>query len=281
MNATNENQLLSHLPREKYDALKDRANISTLKAFEKSPLHYVHALANPREEADPLRLGNATHLAAFEPARYEAEVVTWSGGRRAGKLWDAFEEANAGRTILTTDQREAVDGMVASVRANPAAARLLEDGEPEKTLLWTDAETGIRCKGRFDWLALTGSLVDLKTTRDASPAGFGRLAWNAHYHAQAAFYIDGIRAIHGVDFRFVLIAVENEAPFASCVYVMPQTAIDAGRALYRKWLRRLAECRASGEWPGYVAGESMLEIPRWADAHGEAADPLPEEQHEQ
>ena len=36
-------------------------------------------------------------------------------------------------------------------------------------------------------------VIDVKTTSDASPEGFGKSSWNLGYHVQAAFYRRVIR----------------------------------------------------------------------------------------
>ena len=48
------------------------------------------------------------------------------------------------------------------------------------------------------------------------------------------------------------------------VYELPDAILDIGRAKYCANLRKVKECRASGNWPG-VGGEiQTLEFPPWA-----------------
>ena len=259
------------LTRADYDAMRDRANYSTLKAFAKSALHYRHALAERREETDALRVGIAASLAVLEPDRYAAEVAVWDGDKR-GHAWKAFAEANSTRTILRTAQHDRVQSVAAAVRGNADAARYLDRGEGEVTALWTDAVTGIECRARLDWIAKVGAIFDLKTTRDAQPEAFARQSWNLAYHAQAAFYGDGVYAATGERLPSLIVAVESEAPFAVQVYDVGAEILDAGRHAYRGWLAQLAECRATNEWPGYASGMLALQAPKWADKTGEQAD---------
>ena len=261
------------MPRETYEAQRARANFSTLKHFAKSPAHYRHAVDSPgREDTPAMKLGRVAHLAILEPEKCADGCVIWDGGTRRGKAWDAFVEANVGREILTADEAAACLGMARAVRADREAMRYLDDGAAETTALWQDAESGRLCRGRMDWLASCGASVDLKTTVDGSPGAFGRAAWTGHYHSQGAFYTDAIHAATGERFRHVLIVVEKKPPYVVQVYVVPQHAIDAGRASYRGWLRRLDECERAGRWPGYADGLSDLVIPRFADLAGESAD---------
>lgn len=264
-------ELLS-LSREEYDAMTDRANFSTLKHLDKSPAHLLHALEERGEDKDAYKVGRCTHLAVFEPAIYEADVVTWSGGTRRGKEWDVFRARHAGFEILTENETETVQGLARAVRTHPDVARYLEAGEAEVTALWTDSATGVACKGRLDWIAGSGALLDLKNTKDASPDGFGRAAYAYRYHAQAALYSDAVHAATDERLPYVLIAVESVAPYVVQPYVVTREQIDAGRRIYRTWLARLLECRESNRWPGYVDGRAELALPRWADRAGEGAD---------
>lgn len=252
------------MPRAEYDAL-DRANYSRIKAFARSPRHFQIV---QREETDALRFGIALHLAVFEPARYKSEVVSWEGTRR-GEKWQAFTREHAGHVILTAEQHQRVSVCAACVATDAEVMPYLAGGRAEVTALWTDAATGVECKARLDWIASIGAVVDLKSTRDASPEAFARQAWNLHYHAQAAMYSDAIHAITGERLPSVIVAVESEQPHNVVVYDVPQEGIDAGRKAYRGWLAQLAECREKNEWPGYASGRQVLLPPKWADTSGE------------
>jgi exodeoxyribonuclease VIII len=65
-------------------------NWSRLKVLDKSPLHYKHALENPRADTPALSLGRAFHCALLEPDRYAAEYRVWPGSR-VGHVWDAVQ----------------------------------------------------------------------------------------------------------------------------------------------------------------------------------------------
>lgn len=269
----------AEVPRADYDAIK-RVNFSTLKLLGRSPAHYDHNLNNPSDDTDQRALGRAVHMAVFEPERFRAKVVPWdaqtTGGNskpRRGKEWDAFLLLNAGKEILTADAFARCEAIQKAVRANPAAQVYLldPDGRPEETLLWTATATTdagaveIECKVRLDWITPTAT-VELKTTKDGSPGGFGRQAFSLGYHTQAAWQIDARRAARSEDRPHVIVAVESAAPHVVQVYKVPPPAVDLGRETYQDWLDALARCRAAGDWPGYTldGGERELELPRYA-----------------
>lgn len=77
-------------------------NWSRLKVLDRSPLHYRHALHNPRSDTPSLSLGRAFHAALLEPDRYSAEHRVWPG-KRAGHVWDAVQANLSGDAVFFAD----------------------------------------------------------------------------------------------------------------------------------------------------------------------------------
>lgn len=257
--------------REEYDRL-GRVNWSNLKLMAKSPAHYRFNQLKKRAGTDAMKVGRATHVAVFEPEAFASTCVLWDGGTRRGKEWDKFKAAHEGREILTEVEHEKCVAIGAAVRADATAAQYLAGGKSELTILWTHTVPAvgqlpgysIDAKARVDFAADVGALVDLKTTRDASPEGFGRDSWRLGYHAQAAIYSDAYFAVTGRRLPYVLVAVESEAPYAVQTYRVPDIALELGREHYRGLMDRLALCRSENRWPAYGDGEMELNLPRWA-----------------
>jgi len=241
----------------------DAVNWSTLRAATRSALAYRYACSEPVTDTDAMRLGRATHTAVFEPDRLLQEYVIWEGGRRAGKEWDAFREMHPTRTVLKPDDYDRAIDIRDAVRGHKAAAKLLRTGTPECTLTWTDAETGVACKSRLDWLGPRGRLVDLKTTRDIESRAFGRHGAAMLYHCQFAFAAMGLRA-NGVKNPTVrIIAVEQEPPHDVAVYRLSDDVLWAGEVKVRAALALVAECRHTGKWPGRYPDERAFDLPGW------------------
>lgn len=264
---------ISQISRAEYDRI-DAVNWSTLKHIAKSPAHYRHALLTRHSsEGDTTarKLGRVTHLAVLEPELFHSSVAVWTGGRRAGSEWKAFCEEHEGQELLTQEEFDHCVALNQAVLANPIAASYLSGGQREATLRWTheiEELPGypgalIECKARTDFIGRL-ALVDLKSTRDASPDGFGREVWKYRYHTQAAIYSDGYFAATGKRLPYVLIAAEKTAPLAVQVYVVPPAILERGRDEYRSLLERLAFCRRENRWPAYAEGELEVELPRWA-----------------
>lgn len=237
-------------------------NWSALRHMARSPAHYLAALSAPPRDSPALRLGRAVHAAILEPDVFAAGWTRYEGVRR-GQGWERFRAANEGREVLTADEWADVVALQQATRHHPAA-RYITGGGAEVTAQWA-LPSGRAAKGRLDYLHPELGVVDLKTTRDASPDGFGRECARYLYHCQAWWYASGAAATLGREVPFHFLAVEKAPPYAVAVYRVGQEALDVGRYVAEGLLERLAACEASGAWPGYNDGAvAELALPRWA-----------------
>lgn len=248
------------------------ANISTLKSMAESPAHCKWDMDHPKE-SEALDLGRAIHVRVFEPARFEKEFFVapdFDGRTKEGKAIAARVELDAeGRSVLR--KAEHVQGMAESLWAHPAARKFLElPGQCEVSALWKDPVTGLLCKARFDKLATLGErrvIVELKSTQRgrAETEAFGREMAKWRYAAQAAYYLWALKEITGETGLHVFLAVESVGPFACNAMTLDDAGLMTGRAQYRAWLDRYAECQASGVWPAYPATPfPVVSLPNWA-----------------
>jgi hypothetical protein len=99
----------------------------------------------------------------------------------------------------------------------------------------------------------------VKTTEDASPAGFARSVATFRYHVQAAHYLAGTQGK-----RFVFIAIEKKAPFAVAVYELDPVSLEVGEIARMADLLTYQMCDSSGQWPGYGNEIAPLTLPSWA-----------------
>jgi len=259
----------------------DRVNWSTLKHILTSPKHYRYWLANPRPDSEALLVGRATHCAVYEPDEFGARYVVaprfnracnddtarakgYDGGKQAAAEWDA---SHTGAEVIEADAMKRIVGMRDALMADPVSGPMLRGGRKEFRIEWTDHETGIECRGRVDHVR--GGLRDLKTTR--SLLSFECDVARLMYHAQLAWYLDGLK-LAGIDATDApcLIAVENEPPFDVQVLTFTEEDLDAGRRLYRDALDTLAVCRRLDHWPGVARGVTRrVQLPAWAFPSGE------------
>ena len=241
---------------------------SQLDQFAKSPAHYLASLATQRKETPAMRIGSLFHGLVLEPERVKIAVAPVCDKRtKDGKAtWEAFCAENIGAEIVTAEEGEMLNGMVASVKAHPAARALLSGpGIAEGSCFWHDEQSGELCRCRPDFYRHDlGIIVDLKSTRDASPKEFARSIANYRYHMQSAFYQDGVESSTG-DFikGFVFVACESTAPYAVAVYQLDMQGVEAGRITYQRLFLDLADCKESGKFPAYSDRIETISLPAW------------------
>lgn len=239
---------------------------SVLDRIARTPAHARAYLDGQRDDPTPAMLfGAALHCAVLEPGRFATDFAVFEGDKRTKEGKARYEELAArGATIISANDRDTIDDIVASVSNHKTAADLLTTGISESSLFWVDPVSGLECKCRPDWLREDGICVDLKTTEDASPAGFARSVVNYRYHVQAAHYLAGTEAS-----RFIFVVVEKKAPHAVAVYELDADALEIGRSLRARDLAAYASCCEFGVWPGYPNDVQPLSLPRWATGSDE------------
>lgn len=240
-------------------------NWSSLTHMRASPLMYKHRLSVPRADTPALALGRVTHTLVFEPEKFAAEHVIWEGGARRGKDWDNFKDLHCDQTIFKPGEIDEAVQMAEAVRRHPLVQPYLEGGEFERAIEWTDQATGLRCKGRPDWLLPESRiLLDLKTARSIDSRRLGAAAASYGYHCQLAHYRAGVAAGLGWEpQRVILIAVEKEGPHDVGVFELDPEALYAGTEEVAELLRMVRVCTDAANWPGRYATEMALQLPGW------------------
>lgn len=258
--------LLSKLAYADYAAI-DAVSRSHLEAFRRSPAHYKAAIKKDWSDTPDLLVGRALHTLVLEPEKFDAEFVCAPQLDRRTKVgkeqWADLQ--SSGKSVLTAQQMEMVNQMCIAIGTHASAGAILgaDDGEPEVTLQWQDR--GVECKGRLDFMNRRFStIVDVKTTLDASPIAFARTIADRGYHRQAAFYMRGAQSL-GVEIEnYVLIAVEKAEPYAVGVYRLGVASLGAAWEELDGLLDRFLECKAADKWPAYGDDVSDLDVPAWA-----------------
>lgn len=242
---------------------------STIVNMRRSPLYYKHCWDNPQPETPAQKLGTAAHLAALEPTRLN-QIAVWGRGEgenvRRGKVWDAFEEAHAGKMILTASEYDSMYGIARAVHSYAPAHKLLcQPGPIELSMFWTDKVSGRKFKGRIDKvIPRKHTILDLKSTRSATPYKFGGQAYSLGYHIKAYLYCSGYEAITGHKAMFKWLAIESKPPHECAVYRATPDILLQGAEDLDVLLKKLSECESSNEWPPDMTEESDLILPPYA-----------------
>ena len=236
---------------------------SHLKAVMQSPYHYWSRYVDPdRRPVEPtaaMKLGSLAHCAILEPDELLQRYGVTPDRRSTAGRAAAEQMAAEGIEAVTSSDMALALSMAAAVRNHPAASALLQTGKAEQSFWWDDLSSGLRCKCRPDWY-FGSTVVDIKTTTDASPQAFARSVATFAYHVQAAHYLAGL---HGAE-RFVFVAIEKTYPHAIAVYELDADALALGRTTRDNALDVIAGCKAADVWPGYSDTVQTLSLPRWA-----------------
>lgn len=244
----------------------DEFSSTGMKWILRSPAHYAERIAH-RIEKPEFDFGHAVHSAVLgtgmEYVRIPDDVLASNGATSTKAAKDFMEATRAeGKVPLKGDVIDRVDAVAGAVLAHPKAARLLTAaGNAEVSAFVTDPETGVRLRGRIDWLTLDLLPGDLKTTTDVRRHKVRRVIEDFGYDVQAATYRHVLRLATGREpAPMRLVFVETEPPHEVRVVSLADEAWTVGgEAKMRRALERYAECVASGRWPGDDDGDDEPE----------------------
>lgn len=233
----------------------------------KSPAHYLHERKNPSEPTPAQKFGTMIHQAILEPKKFMADAVIEPefAGKGSVAAREQWHLENDGKLILKHDQNETINGILNALSLHTEAFKYISKGVAEQSIFWKDHETGIACKARFDFNCDKHIIADVKTTEDASFAPFQKTISKYGYHIQAAMYLDGASEVFGQKYdEFVIIAVEKKAPYGVNCFLLDETMIMEGRALYKRALRTLRICNETNRFPGYPEVLNPVTLLSWA-----------------
>lgn len=248
----------------------DGVSQSALKWMEQTPAHFYYAITHPTEPTPAMELGTLVDHLVFGTALRWALSPYDEFRNKESKEWrDAQRDARV--MIVTQARLELANAMVESIRRRPVVQGFLQDGGQAQVAAYAMLQPSdeslqpMQCKGLIDYLPKsTFSVVDLKTTTDASPDAFSRHALSLGYDVQAAIYLDLLAANGQEGLDWYWIVVESAPPHEVATYQAPPDLIARGRARYRHYLSRLARCIETDSWPGYPDQIQMMPVPNWA-----------------
>lgn len=223
---------------EDYHADRSVMSSTALKMAKKSSRHLGHYIVHGTERKSAFSFGNAFELGLMDAIRntkdFGQNVTVFDPENRPEKEKGITSKKNqewkkglfeSGGYVINrhgeTESKEAMDQMIASVLAEPMLATLTEEAEYQKSFVWKDGETGIMCKTRPDLILKDRKvIIDVKTTKDASPSGFARESANYDYPSQAIMQMDGVIKSGYLDTveEYLWLVVEKSAPYNAVLY---------------------------------------------------------------
>lgn len=235
---------------------------SMLKVFADRRMTYYKTFVTreipPQEASRKMDLGTMAHSALLEPHNVDRLLIEipdslLSGANKAVQSNDAkqfvADAKKAGKIPLKAKEIEIVRRIAKAIEESELGEWFGLPSKREHTIRWRDQESEIACRMKGDIIIEQPSFaigIDLKTTEDASPSGFARVANACGYDIQEAQYRAGIEAETGKPCEFYFIVAEVSEPFAVAVHRCEEPLQAAERR--RQLLLDLAACHASGNW---------------------------------
>jgi exodeoxyribonuclease VIII len=221
-------------------------------------------------------MGTAYHKIMLEPDDFLAEIQVLDGTRQIKENRELIVN-NPDITYLTEDEYSDVKNMRDVALEHPEIIDLLAMGGQAEHSGWyqdIDDRTGEGtmqlCKYRPDLRHCPDYehdtwLLDLKTTRDASPEGFARDIQKWGYHISASHYLEGDRKLFGRrPKQFIFVVQETSAPYLIGVYVLKEKAIAHGKKLRRRALDGIHKFKKEKRWPHFHYNKAVeIDLPNY------------------
>ena len=227
--------------------------------------HYLSPWPREEDDTEAKDFGTAAGVYLVEgpeafAERFAVKPEDMSFSTKEGKAWRA---ANEGREIVSFAEFEKIKGMAIGLQQNEGTAAAFTEGRPEVTGIYKDPETGIYLKTRPDWLR-PRLAINYKTAKSVAREKWMRQAWDLGYCVSAALCVDVLKALdHPVFYSFV--CQEKTVPYLAKARVLSDDHLQGGRMIYRRALRKFADCIDSGKWDGYGDEVETIPYPPWAE----------------
>ena len=205
---------------------------------------YVNPQRPTQEPTDALRLGTLVHCLTLTPNQLDHEFLVTAYERRshAGKARYA-ELTETGFTVIKPAELEKARALVATLKADPDARRLLKGGKKERMIIQPRARGLLPLKARLDiHHESQRQVVELKTTY--SIRAVETAMEHYRYPLSAAFYRDLSKSL-----SVVLVFIQTREPFEVAVIPLDNAHLQDGREQWQSALSRFDQCWAANDWP--------------------------------
>ncbi len=229
---------------------------SSLRAFRNGPPAMVPWLkANPDEQTDATRIGTAAHMKILQPDLFarsycvKPEGMTFAS--KEGKAW-RDDPCRKGLEILSHAEAVQIEQIDRAFYSKRLAAESLKDAGIEQSILWTCADSGLRCKSRPDWFG-DDAVYDLKISVEATKGS--RLPFRAYLcgwyhqlaHGRAALNAAGLTGVkYG---RLVVIAPRPPQGLRVYCAEVKEAVLDLLELENVSTRKAMKACEDSGVWP--------------------------------
>ncbi len=232
-----------------------------IKAGVLSMAHMRQAATEPRADTPAMRWGRLCHRALLEPGKV-ADLPVWSGGRRAGAAWQAFEASVGDGDYIMPEEY----GRLLAMRDR--TARVMDTLPPvertEAYIRWAGGRYGDAC-ARVDAILHGGAMLEYKTCAHIDRRTFLVKSEQLGYRLQLGWYAHGLAAATGRPVGNVwVLAQESKPPYCCALYQVPPGVLTDGYEAAAEIAARYRACEACGVFAGPYDGQVLqFERPAW------------------
>ena len=221
----------------------------------------------------PLIMGGCFHGMVLEPECLDEEYAVKpneiDGKSPLTKYYKetfaAMQEERPHVQWVKDDDWKTCEGMAYAIMSNSVFTHYASDIDAVAEASGFFNYNGAKCKVRPDLYTSDGTIIDLKSTQDASEAGFRSAIRKFKYDFQACFYLEAMRALGLPAKQFIFIISEKSPPYLTASYTLTASEIDRQKPRMQKACTIWATCMETGVWPGYPQEVVTLDLSRYGD----------------
>ncbi len=252
---------------------------SSLKAFRKSPKHYVEYLTKPFVQTDAQILGSLIECLLLEKEKFKTRYqvfVKATGTGSVAKNRESYELASRNKkTLITAEMLKSAEYAVESIMSVDMSKQIIEGiSKTQIRLSWTDKKRNLPLIGYVDFESnVWGEMfaVDLKTTgTSADPDDIAKQIIQWEYNLQTGTYLTGYHQAKYKFPYFIFLFVETKSPYNVSVNFCDTKFCEQAKKEFDGTLTAFRYCMDKNKFhEGYEfrLAEAMdyfsLQMPRW------------------
>lgn len=253
--------IVTGMSNEVYHSTSGISSTAVKSVYKKSLAHWK---GEKRVQSAAFAMGTAVHALLLEEDR---ELVIKGPKTKKSK---AFEEMQSNlkedQVLLTEVEFNVANRIAKGALENDNCKKVLRHKERknEVSIFIKDPRSGLTLKTRPDlYIESEKTVYDVKTTLDASPAGFSKECFRYAYDIQSAFYVYTCN-LAGLDIRkFTFIACEKASPYLSHMHVVSSELMEHAMHRMHQTLDKIALASEKDEYGTGWGSFSYLGLPKW------------------
>ena len=268
-----EGKLIADMDFQKYLDLPEYMHSSDLKLLQQSVNHWLSKRDYPETKA--LLLGSLGHTMILEMDKLTERYLVMpkvDARTKAGKEQKMLAEEqanNEGKILISQDDFTQALGWRDNIQNDPVTSNVFikNRGQNEVSGFFKHPEfDDVKGAFRVDKLLEEEKIaIDLKIMQSANPYAFMSSVRKFGYHIQAAWYLDGLKAITGDDYDFIFLVCEKSNPHNVQPYRLCEKDLEKGRDDIRATIKKYQEYQGANEvqrnrLSGYYDGIQTLEV---------------------